>query len=252
MSPDTPSPSPTDAPPGAFATTCWTTVLRAVNESGTIAEEPLTQLYNRYQRPLYAYLRRRGLPAHDAEDAIHSFFHQVIDRRSLANVDRQAGRFRNYMLTALNNFLAKEHRKAVAQKRGGGATHVEWTPLTVEQKQRWEPNPALSAEANFDRAWASAVMMAAMDQVVASMESSGATENEIAVLKQFLPGARQTIEYAEAAAQLDIPVGTLKARAHRAKSRLKEALRREVAETVDSESEVESELKHLIDVLSAS
>jgi hypothetical protein len=55
--------------------------------------------------------------------------------------------------------------------------------------------------------------------------------------------------YAEAAAQLGVPEGTLKAEVYRLKRRYGELLREEVAHTVAGPGEIDDELRHLIRVL---
>ena len=57
-----------------FLTTRWTVVTRAGGESAD-AEAALAQLCRDYWYPLYAFARRRGLAAEDAQDATQGFFY---------------------------------------------------------------------------------------------------------------------------------------------------------------------------------
>ena len=66
--------------PGAFRTTHWSVVLAAARGQGEEGREAMEALCRAYWYPLYAYLRRRGLPHEDAEDFTQEF--RRVDRKS--------------------------------------------------------------------------------------------------------------------------------------------------------------------------
>ena len=68
-------------------------------------------------------------------------------------------------------------------------------------------------------------------------------------LERFLPGEEDPPSYAQAAAQLGVPEGTLKAEVHRLKRRYGRLLREEVAHTMAGPGEIDDELRYLIQVL---
>ena len=80
----------------------------------------LAEMAARYWYPLYSYLRRKGHPAHDAQDFTQGFFAHLMtaDRLSGANADK--GRFRSYLMGAINHYVINVREKEMAQKRGGG------------------------------------------------------------------------------------------------------------------------------------
>jgi len=102
-----------------FHTTQWSAVLDAAHRTSPEGEKALAGLCQVYWYPLYAYIRRQGAPQADAQDLTQQFFVHVLSTDLLAAADRQRGRFRAFLLTALKNFLANEHRLATAGKRGG-------------------------------------------------------------------------------------------------------------------------------------
>ncbi len=108
--------------PGVFATTHWSVVVQAGEAASPQTSEALAQLCNTYWYPLYVYVRRKGYAAHDAQDLTQEFFARLLARNYLGGVDRRKGKFRSFLLGALEHFLAKEWRRAHAQKRGGHAT----------------------------------------------------------------------------------------------------------------------------------
>src|SRR5262249_4396347 len=117
-------------PAAAFATTHWSVVLSAAGEDSSLALLAMEKLARAYWYPLYVYVRRKGHDSHTAEDLTQEFFPRVVSRNFFARVDRTKGRFRSWLLGAMNHFLAHEWEKARTQKRGGGAT---WVPLDEAQ-----------------------------------------------------------------------------------------------------------------------
>lgn len=79
---------------------------RQPNASG--ARLALEQLCQTYWYPLYVYVRRRGHSQHDAEDLVQGFFARLIGKDYLADVDREKGKFRSFLLAALNHFMSDE------------------------------------------------------------------------------------------------------------------------------------------------
>src|SRR3954470_11721659 len=120
-SPSADSPLPPDlaSPRPDFPTTHWTLVMR-VREGGTVRQAALEELCRLYWYPIYAFLRRRGYPQHDAEDFTQGFFIKLLADESLSVVDESKGRLRTYLLQHLKRHLADQKRFDGALKRGGG------------------------------------------------------------------------------------------------------------------------------------
>src|SRR5215467_3172942 len=129
-----------------FTTTHWSVVLAAQDGGSEQAEAALAQLCESYWYPLYAFVRRRGLNPHDAEDLTQEFFYRLLDRNYLKAVDYRKGRFRTFLLMALERFLAKEWRRAGAQKRGGSVTFISMQQQNAEDRYALEPVSGLSPE----------------------------------------------------------------------------------------------------------
>jgi len=92
--------------PGArFLTTHWSVVLAAGRSDSTRAQSALARLCQTYWYPLYAYVRRHGHSPHDAQDLTQEFFARLLERHSLACADPNRGRFRSFLLSALDHFL---------------------------------------------------------------------------------------------------------------------------------------------------
>ena len=105
-----------------FATTHWSLILAAGDASSPRAQAALEALCRAYWYPLYAYVRRKGYAAEDAQDLTQEFFARLLARNYLSVADRNKGKFRSFLLGSLEHFLARQWTNAHAQKRGGGKT----------------------------------------------------------------------------------------------------------------------------------
>src|SRR5262245_24205058 len=103
-----------------FTTTHWSVVLAAGDHAASGAQEALERLCVNYWYPLYAYVRRCGHSVEDAQDLTQEFFCRLLEKGYIKVADPERGRFRTFLLTALQRFLVSEWRRTQAAKRGGG------------------------------------------------------------------------------------------------------------------------------------
>jgi len=102
-----------------FPTTRWALGIAAADPHRKEARSAFISLSEGYWYPLYAYVRRRGYPADQAQDLTQEFFIRVLEGRYLDRADPEKGRFRAFLLTSMKFFLADEADRNRAQKRGG-------------------------------------------------------------------------------------------------------------------------------------
>jgi RNA polymerase sigma-70 factor (ECF subfamily) len=229
-----------------FPTTRWTLVIAAADPSRKETHSALVSLCESYWYPLYAYLRRCGYPADQAQDLTQEFFVRVLEGRYISRADPEKGRFRSFILTSLKFFVADERDRDHAQKRGGRAL----LPLEFssgEQRYQREPAHDETPERIFERRWALAVL----DRVVETLRNEfilhGRPEH-FERLKVFLLGQSDT-PYAELAQEMNTSEGALKVAIHRLRKRYRELFRQEIADTVADPAEIESELRFLATAL---
>jgi len=239
-------------PAGAreFVTTHWSVVLSAKRTDSTGARNALETLCHGYWFPLYAYVRRQGHDVHDAQDLTQEFFARLLEKNYLADVAREKGRFRSFLLAALKHFLANEWNRARAQKRGGGQVFVPLDPGDAETRYGVDPSHEESADKLYERRWALTLLDLVMSRLRTEHETSGKGELFDA-LKGCLMGERSSLPYTELGAKLGMSEGAVKVAVHRLRERYRKLLREEIANTVGSESEVEDELRHLMAALTS-
>jgi RNA polymerase sigma-70 factor (ECF subfamily) len=232
-----------------FTTTHWSVVLSAGDPESPQAADALERLCRTYWYPLYAYVRRDGSSPEDAQDLTQAFFARFLEKDYLADVRREKGRFRSFLLASMRHFLADERDRSRAIKRGGGRTLLSLDAQDAEGRYVLEPRDELTAEKVFERRWALTVLEAARARLREDYATAGKTKR-FETLETFLPGEQAAGTYAQAAGRLGVAVGTVKWEVHQLKQRYRELLRAEIAHTVPSADEIDEEVRHLIAVLS--
>ena len=231
-----------------FVTTHWSVVLAARRSDTTRAQAALARLCQGYWYPLYAYVRRRGYSAPDAQDLTQEFFARLLGQNWLAQADRERCRFRTFLLAALNHFLANEWDKGQTQKRGGGVQIVPLQLDSAETRYGQEPADPLTPEQCFDRRWALALLEEVLKRLHQEHVAAG-TGKMFDALKPCLVGDRQAQPYAALGAELGMSEGAVKVAVHRLRQRYRQLLREEIANTVATPEEVTEEMHHLFAVL---
>ncbi len=240
----------TEARRSAFSTTHWSVVL-AVREGDLIGSAAaLEKLCQRYWYPIYAFIRRRGADAHAAEDLTQAFFAHLLDQETLKKVDREKGKFRTFLLTALTHFLANEWDRRQTLKRGGQYQIFSLDEARAEERYRHEPVEPATPEKLFDRRWACLLVDAVL--VHLQQEYRAANKSELfAKLEPGLTGELSPGWHAGLAAEVGMNEGAVRVALHRLRRRFGELLRGEIAQTVSSAAEVDEEIRQLFSAISA-
>jgi RNA polymerase sigma-70 factor (ECF subfamily) len=231
-----------------FATTHWSVVVEAGQHDSPRASEAMVQLCQGYWYPLYAYVRRKGYPAPDAQDLTQEFFARLIAGNYIGRADQRKGKFRSFLLGTFEHFLAKEWRRSHAEKRGGGRATFSLDAVDAENRYVLEPTDELTAEGIFDRHWANTLLSEAMTRLREECQVEGK-----ALLfektEPLLPGGGAVASYAEIAASLTMSKSAFKMAVHRLRRRYGELVREQIAQTVSTSEDVEEELRYLFAVL---
>lgn len=227
---------------GIFATTHWSVVLAAGEPDSGRSMDALELLCRAYWYPIYAHVRRRGHRPQDAQDLTQEFFARLLSRDSLASVRREKGRFRTFLLTALNYFLADQSDRACALKRGGGRAPVELDSLAAEERYALEPATDETPDRAFDRRWAAALMERAFGRLMDEQRSNGGHFDR---LKVFLSRETEPGEYEALSGDLGLSPNAIAAAVRRLRLRLRELALVEALQTVGSPAEAEQELRSL-------
>ncbi len=225
-----------------FATTQWSLVLAAAR-SGAGDAEALARLCSMYWYPVFAFVRRQGHSADEAQDLTQGFFTRQLEKRELGQADQDRGRFRSFLLTACRHFISNEQDRVRAIKRGGGAVAIPIDIVEAEGRYERALVSVETPERLYERQWGLTMMAVVLDSVRKEYVAAG-NERLFDRLSEFVTDPAGT--HADAARDLDMSVPAVKMAVHRLRRRYREALRERVADTVASPDQVDDEIRHLM------
>ncbi len=234
----------THSAPAHFATTQWSLVLHAGQQSTPESAKALETLCSAYWFPLYAYARRRGYAADDASDLTQEFFLKLLEKQFLESADPERGRFRTFLLTIFQRFLLNERDRDHAIKRGGGLKPLVLDFASCEQLYAASLTDGQTAERIFERQWA----MTLLNRVVEQLRAEYLEKNKLSLFENcraFLVGSTNAGGYSTVAAALNMSEGALRVAVHRLRERYRELLRQEVSCTIEDGATIDDELNSL-------
>lgn len=237
--------------PAGFGPTRWTLVLRA-RGGAPAAQAALSELCEAYYAPVLTFIRSTGRTEDAARDLAHGFFAGLLAGHRLDTVEPARGRFRSFLLGAVKHYLADQHDRAQAAKRGGGQIPLSLeagkesnTTVQLQVPDQASPPP----DTVFDREWAQTVVGRALARLAGEFAATGRTDH-FETLKPWLLGQLESLPQSAAAARLGLSEGAIKVAIHRLRKRFRELVKAEIAHTVPDPSMVQGELRYLVEVLS--
>jgi DNA-directed RNA polymerase specialized sigma24 family protein len=234
----------------AFRSTHWTVVLLAArSQSEEAARAALASLCQTYWPPLYTFLRRRGRSPSEAQDLTQSFVAHLIERNTFAHANPEKGQLRTFLLGSLQHFLANEHDRAQALKRGGGQQIVSMDDDLVQAEAALHAIDREGDSAGYDRQWAANVVSLAWERLHREMVAEGKGELIEALKPLVVGGIAIPPTQEDVAAKLGMPITTFRNALFRLRQRYRECVRAEVARTVEYPAEIDEEMRYLLHVL---
>jgi hypothetical protein len=168
----------------------------------------------------------------------------MLEDETLRRASRDKGRFRNFLLGALNICLADEQARRHTLKRGGNFQMISVDALEAEELHHLRMAKELSPAELLDVRWAGVVLNRALETVKMDFVENGKTAT-FEALAPFLDGEKADIPYAGVAERLGISLGAVKTLIHRLRRQFATTLRREIMQTVSAPHEVDEELREL-------
>jgi DNA-directed RNA polymerase specialized sigma24 family protein len=245
----------TKGPLTRFATSRWSLIRQRFSGNEQAEVDPgLAQLCQIYWRPIFSFIYRRGYSAADAQDLTQDFFLMIMEGNFLQSADPKRGRFRSLLLRSLKNFLIDAAAKGGPHKHGGEVQFVSWEKWMADAPPQLSLSVAAldssPPEALFDAGWAAAIAEEALRRLRLECESKG-RRRVYAVLHPHLVSERSEICYEKLSVALGVPELSVKSLLHHFRIRYRALLREEVAKTVETEANVDDEIRYLCATLSA-
>jgi RNA polymerase sigma factor (sigma-70 family) len=229
--------------------TNWSMIFDATHGEDESAAKAKEQLVRRYWPAIYAFIRRSGRDVHEASDLTQGFICDVVIGRKLFHkADPARGRFRSLLLSALQNYLREQHRRATRSKRAPSEGHT--VPIDTAEAMATEIDATDSPEAAFCSQWTNTLIRRVLDIVREECERDGLqTHWEVfnrRVVRPMLLGETPT-SYGALVERLDLADAAQAANMMvTVKRRFARTLYGEVSKTVTDPMQTEEELRALL------
>ena len=216
------------------------------------SQAALAELCRIYWYPIYAFVRRRGSGAEDAQDLTQGFFLHLLDHKALRQVSPAKGKFRSFLLASLQNYLSDQADSARCLKRGGNIDFLSQDMRSAEDRYGLLQLDFLTADKVFDARWA----MTLLDEAMAQLSEEYAAQGKASMFETLKPfvdpiNSKAANSYEQVAETLRVGLGSVKKLIFRLRRRYASLLREEVARTVSDPAEVDQEIHALCEALVA-
>jgi hypothetical protein len=220
-----------------FQTTEWTKIL-----STPVGESILSELYMKYWKPVYSYLRRKGFNNDQAKDIIQGFFtEKVLGQQLLLKADRTKGKFRTFLLTAIKNYTIDLHRAN--------------RPMQELDDRADKSADIGNPELEFDLVWAKKLLQSVLEELEAECRSRDKMTHWDIFRTWFLePNVdSEKVDMSAICDKYDIDdVSTAYNMISNLKKRFRNILRHRFSCYIDSDTEIDNEINYFINIFSKS
>ena len=216
-----------------FQTTEWTKIL-----SPQLGNSILAELYSKYWKPVFFYLTRKGFDSEQAKDLIQGFFSEkILAQNLLQKADRTKGKFRTFLLTSLRNYATDLHRKQ----------HENHKLDDQIEKSTSKDDPEIA----FDIVWAQELLQSVLDELETECEKRDKNAYWLVFRDWLLESDpnKDKMNMSEICKKygVDSPDKAYNMIAN-LKGRFQKILRRRIRLQVDSDSQVDEEIRYFINL----
>lgn len=234
----------------AFPQTRHSIVLAVRSADPEESARALDVLVAAYWRPAVRHVVTRWREGdEEARDLVQGFFAAALEKGWLTRFEPARGRFRTYVLTCLDGFVAKERRAGRRLKRGGGISFVPLESTAPDGEILELPlSDGTDLEAEFQREWARSLFALAVEELRARCASTGKAVAFALFEKYDVEGADSPDRpsYAALAAEHGLPVTQVTNHLHWARRELRAAVLAKLREITATEDEFRAEARELL------
>jgi RNA polymerase sigma factor (sigma-70 family) len=162
-------------PHGRFPVTRLSAIVAASSSNAEERTRAFEVLIAAYWMPVYKYVRIKwNKPTEDARDLTQGFFLAAMEKNFFGRYDASKAKFRTFLRTCLDGFVANENKAASRLKRGGDATILSLDFDGAEEQLKIGALPAANAiDDYFEKEWVRSVFSLALESFRPSMVDSG-------------------------------------------------------------------------------
>ncbi len=214
---------------GSFPTTHWSVIREAGIDGQPESLEAMNVFIRLYWKPIFYFLRARGISTDRAEDLTQEFLLRLMEQDWLRRADEDRGRFRNFILRVLVRFVADQGPERTTRQKGFEGRLTPISSLLGDEDRSFEPAANLTAEEVFDRRWAMSLVQSVREllQLSYQLENKGVWFDIFAARYLTEPGQGRPSE-TDIAAQFGLTRDQVRHAQQQTKERFMQLLRAEV------------------------
>jgi RNA polymerase sigma factor (sigma-70 family) len=224
-----------------FPETAWSTILRARQNSPDERFAAVQRLCERYEPAIRRSFEKTAGPDMDVDELVQGFFTEKFLRpQFLANLERDGGRFRDFIRQCLRNYQRTAWRRSVRH------SHHEVIGAEATEPTSEAPGPDVA----LDREWARQILELARARLRSEAEAGGLLEL-CSHLEAQLDGATDLPGQAELGQRLGKSPNAVAVALHRLRERYGWLLHDEIRQTVADPTRWREERDHLLAILNS-
>jgi RNA polymerase sigma-70 factor (ECF subfamily) len=216
----------------SFQTTSWALV-RSVRDV-----KALDALISIYWKPLYFFVRQKGNDNETSKDIVQEFLTTLLSKHTLQKADASRGRFRTFLLAALENFMKDRLKSASREKRGGGQKIVSLDFSSGEREYTLQVQAGEAPETVLNRAWARSLWEDSIARLVAE-------PSHLEALRMYLADS----DYKTISAKTGLSESAAKTAVHRLRGQLRSIITDHIRQTVLTEEDLQGEVAEFMELL---
>ena len=228
-----------------FPTTHWSLISRLRSGDAKEADDAAKEAFTIYRYPLYGYLRTSGLRHEDAEDVLQAFFERMLRHDFLSRADRERGKLRTFLLSALSRFKMNFQRGEQRRRQRVQVEADQWDEDEARY-QRDQCSTSETPELYFDRRWAMELIERVRQRLRAQCEARGKSVLHDALAPLLSSALPETERFADIAARLAVTENALRVSLSRLRSDFRDLLIEEVKRTLDAGEDAQTEIRYLL------
>ena len=233
----------------AFEDTPWTAIDKLRAGENANSDAVTGDLLKPYWKPVYCYLRRKGHGNEEAKDLTQGFFYEIVlGQKLIQQADRAKGRFRTFLLTALDRYLVSVHRKKTAKKRMPKEGLIRFEDVGTAEMP--DAISEFTPEESFSYAWLSGLLDAMLMEIEAECCACDMrTHWQLfhARVVQPIMEAKRPPSLTEICGEYGIEDSQKASKMiYTVKRRLRAAIKQCVRQSVSSEDEVDQEISEML------
>lgn len=240
---------------GAFPATIWAELDRLKGAASTVQQDVYDSLIRRYWKPVYRFILCKGYGEQKGEELVEDFFAFCFQENVFAKADPARGRFRNFLLKSLQNFVANEERRAGAIKRNPPGGLVSIHDLATSQDWPRQLADTKKPEEEFDETWFRELLVCALEALKQNcLASRMDVHYEILMARVGRPllEGSEPVSYKQLAKKYGLTEKGASNFCITARKALRRALDAEIRLYASSEEEVEAEIREIFQFVSRS